>query len=73
MPRPFVTFPNTAQVFKERQGVPQVEEEGEPLTLEYLEGLTVEALEPLAKGLEIEGSGARGRVLKSDLVEALLR
>lgn len=71
MSRPFVTFPNVPQVFKGRIGTPQVE--GEPLTREYLEALTIATLEPLAKGLEIVGSGAKGRVLKSDLIEALLR
>ncbi len=79
MPRPFVTFPNTSQRFIKRVGIPKKngeEVEGEQEFNEaYLEALTVVNLLALAEEeeLEVSGSGAKGRVLKSDLIKALLR
>ena len=77
MSKPFSTFPNTAQQFKNRQGKPQVEgvdqSEGRALNQEFLETLTIAELQPIIRGLEIEGSGAKGKVLKADMVEELLR
>ena len=69
MKRATYIFPNTAQRLPKRPGTSQVEED---FTREYLESLTVADLNDMLVE-EIKGSGARGRVLKRDLVESLLR
>ena len=70
----FVTHSPTAQVFKKRVGVPQKEEEElESLSEEFLESQTVETLKAYVeeRGIEVEGTGSGGNVIKKDLINAL--
>lgn len=72
----FVTHSPTAQKFVKRVGVPRVESEDpspEEFTLEFLKSKTKAELQTYVeeRGIEVEGTGSKGNVLKQDLIDAL--